>query len=152
MRAGAPTVMVPIGRRSGIEISFRVDDVDEQEPLVGAVRIRRGIRRREAIVVFGKRDRQAVGESRSARRPGKQSLGPLENVAPDGEAVDRAKVIIVLDQLAEAFLLFDARLAIDKNAVLDQHGRRHDEPHLLDLAQPFLVRGEFGGDVRHVSR
>ena len=35
------------------------------------------------------------------------------------------------------------------DAVLDQHVRGHDEADLLDLAEPFLVGVEFGGNVRH---
>ena len=86
--------------------------------------------------------------------PGKQGFRPLEDFATDRRPIDRANGVVVLafGQLAQTLLLLDALLAVDEDALPHQHVRRDDEADLLDLAQPFLVRLEFGGSVCHVSQ
>ena len=40
VRAGAPAVVMAIGRRRAVEVGLRLFDPDEQQPLAGALRIR----------------------------------------------------------------------------------------------------------------
>jgi hypothetical protein len=39
-------------------------------------------------------------------------------------------------------------VAIDDDATIDQHRRRHDESHRLNKPQPFIMRGYRGAGLR----
>ena len=158
LRAGLPAMVRGLGRV--IEADPGLDLLEQQEPLrLGSRRVREfpdGVGRTQRLVVLGQRDFQGI-RKRSAFT-GSDQIGrfPAENVGRKlGELPDRRSGVgfalqdDVLDAVEEAGMVGDDVLVRVRPGG-GQRGRRDDQAHGLEVAEPFLVRDQFrvsGHDV-----
>jgi len=94
------------------------------------------------VFIFGKRDGQVVRRLREGFR------GPVEDF---GEELDRIDGLVTVLPCQGGQLGLDLHrpLPVHEHALPDQDSRRHDEADRANLAEPFAVGEEFGGDGSH---
>ena len=76
---------------------------------------------------------------------GEVILLPAEQLDEDRPDIGDG-VFVVVQKRVEAFLM-RADVAVDNDAVLDQHRRGDHEPDRLDKAEPFVVRLDGGAGL-----